>query len=270
MDLGRQRKRVALYRFNMLEHPWVMSWPGPFKENVEGDAERPASKTSEPTHEFTLVEPRGGAIGPLAGVLSLVQAVHEIRRVYEESSVAWLYETKPVKKKKVLVIPTAAISQVAPEVVLKEKMVRLEGRRGGKTVESEGGRVRGWTATDPSWRMAIGTGKTKWGAKHSLGVQIAAMAWRRMGGRISHRAGSPLPCVLTKLGNVWTASSWRGEVATFGVGLTVEEALMSLVRVCGEEPKLGEVKPTVIEWRDDSSFRVFERHATGWYGPDPT
>ena len=266
MDLGRQRRRVALYRWGMLERLWMLSWPGPFPKDYECDGERPALKTGEPTRDFTLVEPRLGPYPLSDEVLTFAEAARAIAAIYDRSSAVQSLESDPPKKKrKLLVIPSATIPQDRPKTVLSEK------RAGFVDGKSKTGKVRGWVATDLAWRTIRGTGKTRWSAEHSLRVQVAAVAWRRMGGKISHRPGSPLPCTLTKLGKVWTASSWREDrEAEFGVGLTVEDALAALVRVRGETPKLRVLGEVAIEWRDEASFRSFEKHASGWYGPDPT
>ena len=240
MDLRRQRRRVALYRFNLRERDWVVRWPGPYDEPA-GDVERAPWKASDGTVDFACVPPREPAPRlELDEVLTFVEAVKQIRALYERSSEAQSLEADPLPKKKEVLIEVPAIPQDAPRTVYAE---RTGGLAGSKKVGRK--KTRGWTATDPAWRATLGVGKTRWEASHSLRVQIAAVAWRRMGGRIGG-VGCPLPCVLRKLGKVWAAFSWKS--ATFGVGLTVEEALTSLVRARGEQPR---VKLPAVEWRDD-------------------
>lgn len=238
-----------------------MSWPGPFQE-LDGDVERAAWKMGDGTVDFTFVEPREPAHTLKLEVLSMEEALARVKGLYDRSTAAQLPESEPPKKVKELriVIPTIPLDK--PRTVFKEKMVGLVGGTGRMRR-----RGNGWTATDPAWRAVVGSGRTKWGAEHSLRVQIAAVAWRRIGGRIGCGPGSPLPCVLTKEGAVWAASSWReGLPAEFGVGRTVEEALSSLVHVRGGAPEL---RHPAVEWKDEPSFRVFDKQESGWYGADP-
>lgn len=235
-----------------------MAWPGPFVE-PEGDVERGAWKMSEGIVDFVLIQSRASANLPPQKPVSFRKAVMEIRKLYATEHDL---DVELKRKKKEVTVATSTVPQDRPKTVMQEKGVGFVG--GKRKVR---GKSSGWVATDPAWRAVVGSGRTRWGAEHSLRVQIAAVAWRRMGGRIGCGPGSPLPCVLTKQGSVWTASSWReGLPAEFGVGRTVEEALSSLVHVRGGAPEL---RHSAVEWKDESSFRVFDKQESGWYGADP-
>ena len=213
--------------------------------------------------DFAFIEPRDPPHKLLFEPFTMEEAMFAIQSTYERPVATLKLEADlPKKRSREVYIEPPTIPQGKPRTVFKEKMAGLLGGKG--KIARKG---VGWTATDPAWRIVVGTGRTRYSAEHSLRVQVAAVAWRRMGGKIGCNSGTPLPCKLTKLGKVWTATSWReGVEGELAVGLTIEEALKSLVVVRGGIPKLSR---SVVEWREAALLHVFEEKPVGWYGGDP-
>lgn len=243
-----------------MERDWLRMWPRGPKE-LEGDVERLAVGSSEPVHEFLLVEPRDPPNPPPPEPLSIEQALTEIIELYKRP-VRALYNEDPPKKRGVDWVEwhkenKPPVPTTKQKTIFKPKVVESSGKSGRRI------KVRGWVATDPSWRIIVGHGKTKCEAEDSLRVQIAWMAWRWMGGSPA-RGRHPLPAMLYKLGKTWVAYTCQAQSPTFAVGSTIEEALFSLVEILGMdigatiEVGMAE-KPSTLELLDD-------RDSSAWYG----
>lgn len=239
MDLGRQRGRKKLYRFNVVHAKWFRGWAEPSTIRAED---------GEPLEVLSLHATNS------MGYRHYVEVLEEVRALYNRSSAAQALEAEPVKKSKdkTLVIQRAKIPQKKPVTVFTEKYSKWVNASGERKT-----RLSGWVAMDPSWRMIRGSDKTKGGAENALRVQIAAKAWFRMGGRVGRRC-SPLPAVLSKVGKTWTATS-RSEVGKSAEGKTIQESLLKLCEVLGRKPSqhVEFTRKALAEELDDTEDSMF-------------
>ena len=115
MDLGRQRGRVKLYRFNVTYGTWMKGWAEPSTIEEGG-----APLEVECLHT-------SGSMGHRYHV----EVLEEIRAMYDWSSAAQSLEVEPPKeKKKSLILEKPRIPQVKPVTVFTQKFSKWVNPRG--------------------------------------------------------------------------------------------------------------------------------------------